>query len=52
MGLRRLVPISEPRTIEELRLLQAVGRGVFRRGDDPDKAHQVGMCIFLNRKAA
>lgn len=47
MGLRRLVPRSEPRTIEELRLLQAVGRGVCRRGDDPDKAHQVGMFLFF-----
>jgi len=49
MGLRRLVPRSEPRTIEELRLLQAVGRGVFRRGDDPDKAHQVGMFFFIGK---
>ena len=40
-ALQRLVPISEPRTIEELRLLQAVGRGVFRRGDDPDKAKRI-----------
>ena len=47
MGLRRLVPTSEPRTIEDLRLLQAVGRGVFRRRVDPEEALQVGIFYFL-----
>ncbi len=47
MGLRRLVPTSEPRTIEDLRLLQAVGRGVFRRRVDPEEALQVGMFYFF-----
>ena len=47
MGRRRLVPTSEPRTIEDLRLLQAVGRGVFRRRVDPEEALQVGMFYFL-----